>query len=150
MDTASILFKKLPVQHTIGIKTSAAINTTCLPKKIISTSDFKDSEEKAIIINMFPSRMEKESGKIKFTYTLTSRDDKRLNSQGILTVYDLSKPINIPVVKLLGDWKKTHAGITLIRINENWCVKGQVVKNVADKPKAAYTTFKRLLEFVMP
>jgi len=149
MDTASILSKKSPVKHFIGIKTPAAINTTGLHTKTTGKSDYKYSKEKAIVINMFQSPTENESGKIKFTYTLALGDHKRLNSKGILTVYDFSEPINIPVVKLLGDWKKTHAGITLIRINKNWCVKGEVVKNVANKPKPAYTAFKRLLKFVM-
>lgn len=149
MDTASILLKKSPVKHCISIKAFVAPETIGLREKTTIKSDFKYNEEKAIVIDMFDNRMEQERKKIKFTYTLKNGDDKRLNSEGVLQVYNISKPINIPVVKLLGKWEKTHVGITLIQINENWCIKGRMVKKITPDQKPAYAAFKRLLKFVM-
>lgn len=62
--------------------------------------------------------------KINFTYTIQREDYRRIDKKGILRVYNLSEPIDIPVVRILGRWKKEHIGVTLIATNGKWCIKG--------------------------
>lgn len=94
--------------------------------------------EKILAEDFFKNKTGK-SKKINFTYTIQKEDYKRLNKNGILRVYNLSKPIDIPVVAILGKWKKEHIGVTLVVVNGKWCIKGGVssyssLSNIAEEP----------------
>lgn len=107
--------------------------------------------EKAIIIEMFQNPLGKEQTRLNFTYTIKPGDEKRLNRSGVLRVYDLNKPVNIPVVKLLGKWKKTHIGVTLVIANGIWCIADSTTaeKSMYKQGPAVQVAFQRLLKFVM-
>ena len=71
---------------------------------------------------------------VNFSYTVQKEDYKRLDKKGMLRVYNLSKPVDIPLVGILGKWKKQHIGVTLVAIDGKWCIKGGAASNrtVAD------------------
>ena len=105
--------------------------------------------EKAIIINMFQNHEIDKATNEKFTYTIKQGDDKKLNKNGVLTVYNMSEPVDIPIEKLLGKWSNTHIGITLIAVNQRWMVKGDMQTMVFKQESSVQSAFQKILKFVM-
>ena len=141
MKTSSILSKKSSFQDSISINAFSYK----LPKANITSSNAKG--EKAIIINMFKNQEVKYTEN-QFTYTVQQGDDKRVNKNGVLRVYDMNEPINIPVGNLLGKWKNSHIGVTLVVINEKWSVMGGAENVIFKQQPFILTAFQRLLKFV--
>lgn len=149
MCTTSILSKDADIKSCISIK---AFNK----KEIVSKSDTtknivrsNHSVEKAVVIDMLEYKAIKKSLSVKFTYTIKQGDAKRLSKGGVLRVYNHYEPINIPVEKLLGKWKNTHVGVTLICRGENWYVEGGAVNHSINKEETiVQVAFQRLLRFV--
>jgi RNA polymerase sigma-70 factor (ECF subfamily) len=94
--------------------------------EIISNSEL--GEEEILPAGAYEKNFEVEKKKINFLYTIQSGDQKRINKNGILRVYHLSEPIDIPVGRILGKWKKEHIGVTLVAINGKWCIKGGIAE----------------------
>lgn len=111
-----------------------------------STSKNEPEAEEAIVIDMFQNTIRKSHG-LKQTYTIRHRDDKRLNREGVLRVYNFNEPIDIPVTRLLGRWKSSHVGVTLVLINERWHAEGKVVEETDYKQATAnLLMFQRLFK----
>lgn len=150
MHTTSTCSKKLPLQNCTNIKAIALTETANKSGIPVNKSDCEDSEEKAVVIDIFRNQAAKISHKTKFTYTLKHGDDKRLNKEGVLRVYDLNKSVNIPVTELLGTWKDTHIGVTFVAGDNNWCLKGDIIKNkVTQHTPVLKTVVKQLLKLVI-
>ncbi|WP_018615550.1 RNA polymerase sigma factor [Segetibacter koreensis] len=80
-------------------------------------------------------------------YTIQKGDDKRLNKDGVLRVYNLSEPLDIPVRKVLGKWKKEQIGVTLVFVSGKWQIEGEIVEHMINNLDSE-SGFKRLLKFV--
>jgi hypothetical protein len=105
-----------------------------------------------IIIENRQSKFQQQSGAIKIRYTIKQGDQKRLNRAGVLKVYYLDAPVEIPVIPLLGKWKKSHIGITFEKTDEEWKIERdyvpfrintrptfmEIVRRVLGKHKALY------------
>lgn len=79
-------------------------------------------------------------------YTIQKGDDRRLNKDGVLRVYNLSEPFDIPVKKVLGKWKQEYVGITLVLVNEKWHIEDEKIKHVIQRHKDnSSLVLKRLL-----
>lgn len=82
-------------------------------------------------------------------YTIQEGDERRISKDGILRVYNLKESIDIPVQKLLGKWKKEHAGVTLVLINGKWNVEGEMAEHtIQSYGEESTISLKRLLKFV--
>ena len=144
MSTTSTLSKKSTIDNCISINTLS-------PKKIIGEPNITNSHssgEKAIVIDIVKRQSAKKDLDAKLTYTLKLGDAKRLNKNGILRVYHVNEPIDIPVKKLLGKWKTTHVGATFIVKNGKWCVEGNSVKNISVQKSSVLVAFQRFLKLV--
>ena len=107
-------------------------------------------KEKAVVRNIFQTPAVDTSITGNHTYTILEGDDKRLSKEGVLKVYNINKQIDIPVRKLLGNWKKTHIGITLIIENGQWCVEDQPFEYCIPKQESAVlVAWRSLLKFAM-
>ncbi len=78
-------------------------------------------------------------------YTMQQGDEKRLSKNGVLKVYNIKEPIDIPVSKLLGNWKKSHIGVTLIVSNGQWCIEGGEFEQRIHKPERGVLVALRIL-----
>ncbi len=87
----------------------------------------------ATIRNIIRNQPEPKGKRIKLTYTIQKQDYNRLNKEGVLRIYNLSKPVDIPITLLLGKWKNTHIGVTMKCINEKWEIEKGLVKHVIQK-----------------
>ena len=59
----------------------------------------------------------------QLTYTFKENDGKRINKDGNLVLYDIDRPLEIPVTQLLGKWKKDFVGITVGIKGGKWFVE---------------------------
>lgn len=91
-------------------------------------------QTKSIIIDINQKEATKKSERVILTYTIKKGDNRRLNRDGILRLYKLDRPIEIPVTKLLGKWKHTHIGVTLACIYEEWQIEEGQVEHIMHKP----------------
>ena len=82
---------------------------------------------------------------ITIKYTIKAGDDKRIDKNGVLKLYNINKPIEIPVVRLLGKWKRSHVGATLYRIDEEWKVEGSQIQPIVHEKKPSVSIVKRLM-----
>lgn len=107
-------------------------------------------KEKAVVRNIFQAPASDTSITGNHTYTILEGDDKRLTKNGVLKVYNINKQIDIPVRKLLGNWKKTHVGINLIVENGQWCVEGQPFEySIPKHESAVLVALRSLLKFAL-
>jgi len=107
-------------------------------------------QEKAVVRNIFQIPFSYTSITGNHTYTILEGDEKRLSKDGLLKVYNINKQIDIPVRKLLGNWKKSHVGITLIVENGQWCVEGQPFEYCIPRQESAVlVALKSLLRFAL-
>src|SRR4051812_335746 len=89
----------------------------------------KSSAPEGLLFNIMPvpeTNLEKIQGqslKEKLVYTIRQGDNKRLTRDGLLRVYNLNQKIEIPVTKLLGRWKNTHVGVSIIIIGKEYQVE---------------------------
>lgn len=86
----------------------------------------------------------------RLTYTFKAGDDKRINKNGILKVYNLSEPLEIPATKLLGKWKDTYIGISICLTNGEWQIEKKDYKKVVNiaRENTLLTTIKsQILRF---
>lgn len=148
MKTTSILSKKTTSQGSISINTLSDKRATNHFKNNNNIRNINPSGEKAIIINMFQNQEIHKNSGVQFTYVLKQGDDRRLDKNGVLRVYDMNEPINIPVEKLLGTWKNAHIGITLI-LNGRWLVKDKAENIIIRQEPFIQTIFQRFLKFVV-
>lgn len=81
-----------------------------------------------------------ENERIRMCYTIKEGDNKRLNKKGILVVYNLNQAIEIPVIRLLGKFKKTHVGVTLYRQHGLWQIEAQEEFRVTSLDKKTFTS----------
>lgn len=65
--------------------------------------------------------------------------------KGVLIVYNLDQPVEIPFKKLFGKWKKSYIGIALTFKNNAWEIDGEPVKTVIIYPSPFFTTVQRLI-----
>lgn len=120
--------------------------------KLILTQTIAKAEiqcEESLAINVSENKITEKKKKMNFSYTIQKGDCKRLSKEGILRVYHINEPIDIPVGRLLGRWKKEHIGITLVAINGKWCIKGgraedAMPKAVVNEP-LSFNLLKRLV-----
>lgn len=91
--------------------------------------------------NFSKNILKKTSPAIKISYTLKPGDYKRISKKGILKVYHLNEPIEIPVIQILGKWKETHQGITISKLDKEWQVEGDHVRS--EKKPSFVTKVKR-------
>lgn len=127
-----------------------------LYKEIADKSEIKESAStsdlvkgKAIIIDISKNQAPKRSPGVKLTYTIQYRDGQRLKRDGVLRVYNINEPIEIPVTMLLGKWKKSHIGVTLTFENEEWHIEGGRVEHKKHKEYSfMFLVCLRLLRFV--
>lgn len=121
-----------------------------IDKAGITKSDIKtplQTEKKSLIRVVQNTTVKNECVKLK--YTLQNGDDRRLNKEGVLRVYNMSEPLDIPVKQVLGRWKKEHIGVTLIFSNEQWHIEGEIIKHtIHTLPAVLPLGLKRLLKFV--
>lgn len=102
-------------------------------------------EQKNIIEYGLQNQVRLKSAVIKIRYTIEPGDCKRLNKQGILKVYNIDEPIEIPVTALLGKWKNAHIGITIFKLNEEWQIEGRQSQCIFSEKKAFVSIVKRLI-----
>jgi len=100
---------------------------------------------KVIVKTIFQTSGKNENLKEKLTYTIQKGDDKRLCREGVLRVYNIKEPIDIPIINLLGKWKNTHIGITLFVLNGQWYAGKEFVENLTYKQERGVLTALRLL-----
>src|SRR4051794_7454141 len=83
-------------------------------------------------------------------YTVQKGDERRLNKDGVLRVYNRQVPIDIPVTRLLGKWKKEHVGVTLIYKNFRWQIEGESSFDINNYNSNANSSLsiRQLLKFV--
>ncbi len=108
---------------------------------------------------------DKKTKTVGLIYTLQQGDNKKLNRDGVLRLYYLDQPIEVPVTKLLGKWKRTHVGVTLSCLYENWQIEEgegqdqpmqynhQYVQSAAEQPllKFVFAIVKILLfKYILP
>ncbi len=145
MYTTSICSEKPPVKTSIYIK--GDFNKLRSPKNGGQSSLEK---EKAIVRDILQSPATQKSITGKFAYTIQKGDDKRLSRDGVLKVYNINEPIDIPVGKLLGNWKKSHIGVTLVVLNNQWCVEGEVFEGrIYKRERGVLVALRLMLESVM-
>lgn len=132
MTIRSTLFKKTVTKEGNYIKGNF--------KKEITGKDFDNTNsskilktEKAIVRDIFKTTATDESIKGGYTYTIQPRDNKRLSKDGVLRVYNISEPVDIPIRQLLGKWNKEHVGITLVVKDNEWCIEGRVPEHSIPK-----------------
>lgn len=133
MNNNAILTKKSLFQNCIILKSNLHTETADKSEIKASNPPCDLLKEKAIIIDIFQNKESKKSQRVKLTYTIQQGDDQRLNRDGVLRMYNINKPIEIPVSKLLGKWKKNHIGVTLAIINEEWQIEGGLVEHIMHK-----------------
>jgi hypothetical protein len=147
--TCSLLSKKSPIQDCIHIEANPLkniVNKTGICKSI---ENLNSSGQKATVIDMFEHQEANKTQRVSLTYTIKHGDDKRMDKNGFIKVYDLNEEINIPVGRLLGKWKITHIGVTLVVINNKWRIEGEVFKTPPYKPEVSMrVAFQRLFKFV--
>lgn len=117
-------FKLYAVKGYSNCKATEASNL------IQSTSQSPFVEDQSKLLSVLPAQT---AGKYK--YTIQKGDDKRLSRDGMLRVYHLKEPVDIPVRRLLGNWKKDHVGLTLVVVNDKWQIDGQIIKHSIQKHK---------------
>lgn len=150
MNTTSTLAEKSLNQNCIIIKSNFLEEIECKYGKTKSKGKSESTKEKALVINIFKNQTVNESQKSKTTYTIQRGDEKRLNMDGVLRVYNIKEPIDIPVRKLLGNWKNTHIGVTLIAINKEWQIEGVMPEHRLVKQEAGgLVSLQHLFRFVM-
>lgn len=150
MYTTSFVSKQSSILECISIEPLQKKNVVDLTPIIKNTTSHTCSREKAIVIDMFENTSINKTPKVDLTYTIKAGDNNRLNSRGDIKVYDHNEPIFIPVGRLLGKWKNTHIGVTLVVINDNWRVKGEVLNSpVYNDEQSMWVAFQRLIKFVM-
>ena len=143
MNTTSTFSENARVQTGILIKGNFRKE-----KSYTGKSPFE--KENTVVRNIFQTPFSDTSITGNHTYTILEGDDKRLNKDGVLTVYNINKQIDIPVRKLLGNWKKSHVGITLIVENGQWCVEGQPFEYCIPRQESAVlVALKSLLRFAL-
>jgi len=92
----------------------------------------------------------------ELVYTIRRGDNKRLTRDGLLRVYNLNQKIEIPVTRLLGRWKKTHVGLSIIITGKDYQVEGKQVHQKSDTsktflwaavsfPKFVFSTVRRII-----
>jgi len=107
---------------------------TFSPAKILRESTSIDDEQ---------NNARQQTEVIKFRYTIQKGDFRRLDRDGVLKVYKINEPVNIPVRRLLGKWKDTHIGVTIFKLNEEWKVEGE--EQVVHSKEALIAVAKRWL-----
>lgn len=150
MNSTSTVAEKSLNQNCILIKSNFLEEIECKYGKTKSRGKLESAKEKAVVIDIFKNQTVNESQRAKITYTIQRGDDKRLNRIGVLRVYNIKEPIDIPVRKLLGNWKNTHIGVTLIAINREWQIEGVMPEHILVKQEAGgLISLQQLLRFVM-
>lgn len=136
------VFKLYAVNH------STAEETTEVPGTVESNVKTPAREEKKPLIRVVQNTTQNPSP-VKLRYTIQKGDDRRLNRDGGIRVYNLREPLDIPVKKLLGKWKNEHVGVTLMYMNEKWIIEGEMVQHTINRLETkSRTGLKRLLSFV--
>lgn len=106
------------------------------------------TKEEAVVRHIFQiPAVNKNIGNLQ--YTIQQGDDKRLSKDGVLRVYNMNEPIDIPVGKLLGRWKSSHIGITLIVSDNQWCIEGELTVPQIPKPEKGFSVLRQLLRFTL-
>lgn len=128
MNTTSIFSQKSPVETGIYIKADFKKQQSYkYDVKNAAADKLQVEKEEAIVKSIFQTSVTNKSITGNHKYTIVQGDDKRLNKDGVLRVYKMTEPIDIPVRRLLGNWKKSYIGVTLIVANGQWCVEGDSV-----------------------
>ena len=107
------------------------------------------TKEKAVVKHIFQTPAANQGIAGNHTYTIRQGDDKRLSKDGVLRVYNIMETINIPVRSLLGNWKKSHIGVTLIVTNGQWCIEGEEVEYCIPSEKGVLIALRLLLRFAL-
>lgn len=114
-----------------------------------TAAEAKGLKEKAVVrhISEAPATNKFIAGNYK--YTIAPGDNQKLNKQGILRVYNLKESIDIPVRRLLGNWKPSHVGVTLIVANGQWCTEDGSEHRIEKAEKGVLVALRLLLRFAM-
>ena len=102
-------------------------------KKQIVNATSPSTRTPAISTDMFGNRLEAKKGIIEFSYTIKAGDNKRLDRNGILTMYKLRQPVKIPVRGLLGKWNRKHIGVTFSFLDQEWQIQDERNNNLSKK-----------------
>ena len=62
----------------------------------------------------------------ELNYTFQQGDGQKLKKNGILRVYNINQPIEIPVTRLLGKWKESYVGVTVGVRGGEWVIEKQI------------------------
>ncbi len=131
-----------------AVNNSAAEQTTEISGTVETNVKNSAREEKKPLIRVVQNTTQNPSP-VKLQYTIQKGDDRRLNRDGGIRVYNLREPLDIPVKKLLGKWKNEHVGVTLVYMNEKWIIEGEMVQHTINRLETnSRTGLKRLLSFV--
>lgn len=104
----------------------------------------------AIVRDISEDQYGKKTPSLRSAYTLQEGDENRLNKNGVLRVYNLNEPLDIPVTDLLGKWRKQHVGVTLFLTNGKWCTGGKLVANEIDEQaEGSLAAFRKFIRFAM-
>lgn len=112
-----------------------------------NVSSDKSNSKKVISGNFFENDGENKNLVTRHVYTIKPGDNKRLTKDGVLKMYNIAEPVNIPVVALLGKWNKSHIGTTLVCINNMWAVKGGLIK-IQKQENYISVALRQVLNFV--
>lgn len=115
-----------------------------------TTGDKSDFiKEKAVVRHIFQTPADNKDIADNHRYTIRQGDDRRLRD-GVLRVYNIKEPIDIPVGKLLGRWKMSHIGVTVFTSNDQWFIEGEAFKHNMLKPeKKVYAALRSFLRFAL-
>ena len=125
MFSSSNLFKRTGISNGIYIKGNfkKGIARKYFISKVIKRLVGK---QEAVVRDIFPTSAKK-TQRAEVSYTIQKGDDKRINRNGILRVYNINEPIDIPVRQILGKWSKNFIGVTLVFAGDKWDIKGKLV-----------------------
>ena len=126
------------------MKANLPLEMTQQTNKTTNTS-MQNFRVESKIIDLNPNLFQDQNQLVKHRYTVKQGDYKRLNKDGVLKVYNMNEPVEIPVTSMLGKWKNTHIGVTFFRIGEEWKVIGRQAEALNFVPQEFISKMKRLI-----
>lgn len=147
MNTTSTFSKNSSIETGIYIKGDFTRKSRKYEMNNVTASTLPFEKEETIVKSIFQTSAADKNITGNHSYTLQQGDDKRLNKDGVLRVYNSNEPIDIPVRRLLGNWKETHTGVTLIVADGQWCVEGNQV-DIKPEP-IVLAALKSILKFAL-
>lgn len=106
--------------------------------------------DKGLIRDFLQNEITEKNQKVKLVYVLQEGDYKRLNRNGVLRVYNINEPIDIPVKGLLGKWRNDYIGVAFILINDSWHIGGKISHNETPRQEPGLgIAFRNFIKFAM-